>query len=335
MGTARLRFAAMTAALLMGAASSAPLRAEPVHIRLAWIAPGTNWGSLWLEKKDLARHYGASYVLEPVHYVGTPQMVTALAAGELEVANLAYSTVPIAIENAGLSDLRIIADELQDGVKDYYSQEYMVLNDGGIKQVEDLRGKVVHTFVTGAAVDIAIRAMLRRHGLEPNRDYTLVEAPPPSTRAMLAEKKVALSPAVLPFARDPELRRIAHALFTQREVTGVTQLLMWTARKSFIDQNRAAMVDFMEDTLRITRWFLNPANHAAAIEITGRVAKQPPERFDWLFTKGDYYHDPDMFPDLAALQKNVELAKEMGFVQGQIDVRQYADLSLIQEAARR
>jgi NitT/TauT family transport system substrate-binding protein len=332
MGGVRSGLAAVLAAVLIGAGAA---RAEPVHIRLAWIAPGTNWGSLWLEKKDLARHFGASYLLEPVRYVGTPQMVTALAAGELEIANLAYSTVPIAIENAGLDDLRVIADELQDGVKDYYSQEYMVLNDGPIKQVEDLRGKVVHTFAVGAAVDIAIRAMLRRHGLEPNRDYTMVEAPPSSTRAMLAEKKVALSPAVLPFARDPELRRIAHALFTQREVTGVTQLLMWTARKSFVDRNRAAMVDFMEDTLRITRWYLEPANHAAAIEIAGRVAKQPPERFDWLFTTRDYYHDPDMLPDLAALQKNVELAKEMGFVNGEIDVRKHADLSLIQEAAGR
>ena len=31
----------------------------------------------------------------------------------------------------------------------------------------------------------------------------------------------------------------------------LTQLLFWCARQSFIDKNRAAMVDFMEDTLRI------------------------------------------------------------------------------------
>ncbi len=328
----RLGLAVMVAAALMGAGA---LRAEPVHIRLAWIAPGTNWGSLWLEKKDLARHFGQSYVLEPVHYVGTPQMVTALATGELEIADLAFSTVPIAIENAGLSDLRVIADELQDGVPGYYSQEYMVLKDGPIKKVEDLRGQVVATVAAGAAVDIAIRAMLRQHGLEPNRDYTMVEAPLPAMRAMLAEKKVALSPTVLPFALDPELRRIAQPLFTQRDVTGVTQLLMWCARKSFIDKNRAAMVDFMEDTLRITRWYLDPANHAAAIAIAGRVGKQPPERFDWLFTTRDYHHAPDMLPDMAALAKNVQLAKDVGFVKGDLDVRSYADLSLVQEAAKR
>ena len=235
--------------------------AEPVKIRVSWIAPITNWAPMLLEKKELARHLGQSYALEPVRFVGTPQMITALANNELEIANLAFSTLPIAIQNAGLKDLRVIADELQDGVEGYYSQEYMVLAESPIKQVEDLKGKVVATVAAGSAVDVAIRTMLRRHGLEDRRDYTMVEAPLPTMRAMLAERKVDLIPVVLPFAVDPELRRIARPLFYNRDVVGVTQLLMWTARQSFIEKNRAAMVDFMEDTLRITRWFLDPANH--------------------------------------------------------------------------
>ena len=88
--------------------------AEPVKIRVSWIAPITNWAPMLLEKKELARHLGQSYALEPVRFVGTPQMITALANNELEIANLAFSTLPIAIQNAGLKDLRVIADELQD-----------------------------------------------------------------------------------------------------------------------------------------------------------------------------------------------------------------------------
>ena len=308
---------------------------EPVKIRVAWVVPASNWGSILLEKKELARHLGQSYVLEPVHYNGSPQMIGALASGELEIADLAYSTLPIAIENAGLDDLRIIAGGFQDGLPGFYSQEYMVLTDGPIKKVEDLKGKVVATVAAGAAVDIAIRAMLRRHGLEDKRDYVMVEATLSAMRAMLAEKKVDLAPTVLPFALDPELRRIARPLFVQRDVTGVTQLLMWTARASFIDKNRPAMLDFMEDTLRIVRWFLDPANHAEAVAVTARAAKQPHERMDWVFTKQDYYQSPLMMPDLAALKKNVELARELGFVKGPLEVGNYVDLSLVQEAAKR
>src|SRR5262245_25727884 len=240
-------------------------------------------------------------------------MVTALANGELEVANLAYSTLAIAIQNAGMDDLRIIADEFRDGVPGYYSQEYMVLADGPIKKVEDLKGKVAATNAAGSAVDVAMKALLRKFGLEDKRDYTVVEAPFPTMRAMLAEKKVDLIPAVLPFSLDPELRKISRPLFNQRDAIGVTQMITWQARKAFIDKNRAVLVDFMEDTLSIVRWYLDEKNHKDAMEIAARVTKQPVERFDWIFTKRDTYRDPDMKPNLEALQKNIDMTKDLGF----------------------
>jgi sulfonate transport system substrate-binding protein len=329
----KLLFATVAAAGLLGASTAQS--AEPVKIRISWVAPVTNWASIMLEKKDLAQHLGKSYTLEPVRFAGTPPMVTALANGELEVANLAYSTLAIAIQNAGMDDLRVIADEFRDGVEGYYSQEYMVLADGPIKKVDDLKGKVVMTNAAGSAVDVAMRAMLRKFGLEDKRDYTVVESPFPTMRAMLGEKKVDMIPAVVPFSYDPELRKIGRTLFIQRDAIGVTDMIVWTARKPFLDKNRAAMVDFMEDTLRITRWYLDPKNHKEVMEIAGRVTKQPPERFDWLFTKRDAYHDPDMMPDLAALQKNVDMTRDLGFVRSALDVKKHTDLSIVQDAAKR
>jgi NitT/TauT family transport system substrate-binding protein len=314
---------------------SAAQAQQPVKIRGSWVAPVANWASILLEKKDLARHAGKSYVFEPVRFAGTPPMVTAIANNELEVSNLAYSTLAIAIQNAGMDDLRVIADEFRDGVEGWYSQEYMVLADGPIKKVEDLKGKVIATNAAGSAVDVATRAMLRKFKLEDKRDYTVVEAPFPTMRAMLAEKKVDLIPAVLPFSLDPELRKISRPLFIQRDAIGVTQMIVWVARKPFIDKNRAAMVDFMEDSLRIVRWYLDPKNHNEVMQIAARVTRQPPERFDWIFTKKDAYRDPNMLPDLAALQRNVDMTRDLGFVRGTIDVKKYTDLSLVEEAAKR
>ena len=308
--------------------------AQPVKIREAWVAPG-NWASIWLQKKDLARHFGQSYVLEPVHYVGTPPMITALANNEIEISNLAYSTLGIAILNAGLDDLRIVADEFQDGVDDYYSQEYMVLKDGPIRKVEDLGGKVVATNAAGSAVDVAMKAMLHKHGLEPNRDYTVVEAPLPAMKAMLAEKKVDIIPSVLPFSYDPELRQIARPLFVQKQAIGISDMILWAARKPFIDQHRAELVDFFEDTLRIVHWYLDPKNQEAAMDIVGQLTKRPPQTFDWLFTKRDVYHDPNMLPNLGALQNNADLTHDLGFVNASFNVKAHSDLSLIEDAAKR
>ena len=310
-------------------------QAEPLKIRGAWVAPLANWASVWVQKKDLAVHYGQSYVFEPVRYAGTPPMITAIANNELEIGNLAFSTLPIAIGNAGMDDIRVISDDFQDGAEGYSTNNYQVLNDGPIKKIEDIKGKIVATNSMGSGVDVAMRAMLRKHGLEANRDYTVIEAPFPAMRAMLAEKKADMITAVLPFALDPELKKIAHPLFDMREAIGRSQFVFWSARKPFIDQHRAVLVDFLEDSLRIVHWYLDPKNHDAVAEIASQLTKQPVERFGWVYTKNDYYRDANMLPDLDALQKNVDLTKELGFVNASVNIKTHSDLSMIEEAAKR
>jgi len=309
--------------------------AEPVKIRMSWVAPVANWASIILEKKDLAKHMGKSYTVESVRYQGTPQMITAIANNELEVSNLAYSSLAIAIENAGLDDIRVISDEFQDGVAGHFSTQFYVRKDSGITKVEDLKGKVIGTNGGGSAVDIAVRAMLHKHGLEEKRDYTMLEGPLPAMPAMLLEKKADLIPAVLPFSFNPKLKEEGKVLFEQRDALGVTQMIVWTARKPFIDKNRAALVDFMEDMLRIVRWYLDPKNHDEAAKIASKITKVPPERFGWLFSKGDTYRDPNLMPNLEALQRNVDTTRELGFVKKPIDIKKYVDLSLVQDAAKR
>src|SRR5471030_862517 len=326
---------ALAGACALGLFGGVANSAEPVKIRMGWVAPVANWGSILLEKKELAQHMGKSYTLETIRFQGTPQMITAIANNELEISNLAYSSLAIAIENARLDDIRVIADEFQDGVSGYFSSQYYVRKDSGITKVEDLKGKVIGTNGAGSAVDIAIRAMLKKHGLEDKRDYTMLEAPLPAMQAMLLEKKADLIPAVLPFALNPKLKEDGTVLFEQKDILGVTQMISWNARKSFIDKNRAAMVDFMEDMLRITKWFEDPKNHDEVAQIASKITKAPPERFDWLFTKQDKYRDPDLLPNLEALQRNIDVTRELGFVKNKIDVNKYADLSLVKEAAKR
>ena len=130
--------AAVAALCLLIAASA---RAEPVKIRNAYVVPVANWAPMLEAKKDLAKHWGKSYTMEAVRFAGTPPMITALANNELEIANLAYSTLGLAIQNAGLSDLRIIADEFQDGAPGYFSNQYWVRKDSGINRIRISRAR--------------------------------------------------------------------------------------------------------------------------------------------------------------------------------------------------
>ncbi len=325
-----LRFAIGFFVFIAGSAQS-----EPVKIRNAFAVPVANWAPMLEAKKDLAKHWGQSYVMEAVRYQGTPPMITALANNELEIANLAYSTLGLAIQNAGLEDLRIIADEFQDGVPGYYSSEFFVGKDSGINSIKDLKGKVLAVNASGSGVDIGMRVVLKKNGLEDKRDFTVIEAPFPTMPAILSEKKADLVPGVMPFSLNPVLKQNGKVLFEQKDGLGRSQFIFWVMRKSFIDKHRAAVIDFMEDVLRIERWYLDPKNHDEVAKIASGFLKVPPERFGWLFTQQDYYRDPNGLPDLAALQHNVDAAADLGVFKPGLIVIKYADLSIVKEAAAR
>jgi len=324
-------FATAAFLLLLGPAA----QADPVKIRIGWIAmPGSRAGYL-LEKPELLHHLGQSYTLEPLHFSSTPAQLTALAAGELDIAQLAFSTFGAAIENAHMDDLRLIADELEDGVPGYATTRFTVLKDSPIKSIEDLKGKVVATNGIGSGLDIAVRYILRQHHLEEKHDYQDVEINFPNMKAALAEHKVDIISAVLPFMYDPELVKIGRTLFEQGTQIGPSELLMWAARAPYIAKNHAALVDLMEDVLRMQRWYSDPANHQETVTIMAKLTKQPASSLDWVFTTRDFYRNPNGRPDIAAVEKNLRMEKELGFLKADIDVPKYADLTIVDEASKR
>jgi sulfonate transport system substrate-binding protein len=331
-----MKLAKTLLAAAVALATIATAQADPAKLRIAWIVPGADAPLALFGRPGIAQHEGKSYTLEFTHFTSTPTMITAIASGQVDLVPFAYSSLALAIQNAKLNDLRIISDGFRDGVNGYYSTEFMVLNDSPIKKVEDLKGKVLTSNAAGSAVDIALRAMLKKHGLEDKKDYSLIESAFPNMKAQLIEHKVDLITGVTPFSQDPQLRAVAHPLFLQKDAIGVSQMIIWTAREDFIKKNRAALVDYLEDNLRELRWYYDPANHAEAIKEVTAYTKTPAALWDsWLFTKGDLYHDPNGMPDLDALQNNIAAAHGLGFVPAALDPHKYADLTLVQEAAKR
>jgi sulfonate transport system substrate-binding protein len=321
--------------LALAVAFGAPALAEPVKIRIGWVVTPASLAPILFNEPGVAKHLGVSYIFDPIFISASPAHITAIAAGEIEIAALNFASFPLAIENAGLTDLRIVCDELEDGYDDYVTGQYMVLNDSGIKTGADLKGKTLAVNGLGTGVDLGLRTNMLKFGLHYPGDYNLVEVPFPNMKAVLLEKKVDLNTEALPFMYDPELNAKAHTLFTLKEGLGGAELSMWVMRKDFIDKNRAAVLDLLEDTVRAYRWYHDPANHKEAVDILAKFTKLPPERLDWAFTKRDDYRDPNGIVDMAALQRNVDDVYKLGFIKSALDVSKYADLSLVKEAAAR
>jgi len=334
------QLAACVATMIAASLLVPAVQAEPVKIRQSYIVSVANWATILFAKPEMAKHLGKSYSFEAVHFQSTPTLIQALAANEIEVANLGFTSLPLAITNAKMNDLRIFADELQDGAPGYYSNQYMVLKDSPIKKVEDLKSKVLVTNGYGSGTDIPLRIMLAKHGLNDKKDVTVIEAPIPTMGAMANERKADLIAWVLPFTANPQATANLRTLFTAGDAVGVNQLGMWVAKSEFIAKNRAAMIDFMEDALRAERWYFDPANHDEAVKIAVDATKIPAAAWQsWLFKKdgqnGDYYRNPDGIPDVAGMQKTIDEQVKYGYLKQGVDIKKYTDLSLVEAAAKR
>ena len=110
-----MRIAGLIVAATAFALVAAGANADPVKIRAGWSNTPTAMAPIIFAKPELAKHLGKTYTMEPVHFRGSAPEITALASGDLDIATLAPSSLSSAIENAHLSDIRVIGDENQDG----------------------------------------------------------------------------------------------------------------------------------------------------------------------------------------------------------------------------
>ncbi|HLI20781.1 MAG TPA: ABC transporter substrate-binding protein [Stellaceae bacterium] len=310
--------------------------ADPLKIRAGWSNTPTAMAPIIFSKPELLKHYGKSYTMEPVHFGGSAPEITALASGDLDIATLAPSSMALAIENAHLTDLRVIGDENQDGVDGWLTSPYFVLKDSPIKTIEDLKGKVLASNAIGGGLDIGIRAILRKHHLDDKRDVTIIEGAFPTLVPMLEQHKADLVAAVPPFNFIAENKGDVRTLFTLKDAIGTSEFIFDVARKGFVDKNHAALVDFTEDWIRSLRWFLDPKNHDEAVKIVADFTKVPATGLaSWVFTHKDVYRDPDHRANLKALQGTLDVQQQLGIQKTHIVVATFADQSLVDEAVKR
>jgi len=332
-----LRLGAIAAcALLMFCVAT---RADPVNLRVAWVDTPSQLTPLRAvlakEHPELFAHLGKSYNFEPIRFQGSPPQITALAAGELEIAALGPSSLALAIVNAHL-DMKIVGDVIQDGLPGHFNAYFAVRKDGPVKRIEDMKGRRAAINALGSPVWMELHVALARHGVA-DKDYVVIEGNFANMFALIEADKVDIVPVISPkSSKQFEDSGRYRPLFTAAQELGTNQAAMWAVRADFIAQHRAALVDYFEDAIRATHWLLDPANHAQAIAIVQSVTKEPKENIDYAFTARDVGRSPDLVPNLVAIQHEVDTAAELKLLPRKITVVPgYVDLSMIADAKAR
>jgi sulfonate transport system substrate-binding protein len=335
----RRNWLAIAVGLAVGATGMTTFAAaEPLKIRVGWVVTPGHLAplieALGKRQPALFKHLGKSYALETLRFQGTTPMIQAQAINELDIAAFSTAALALAITNAKL-DERVVADVVADGHPGYFTENFVVLADGPIKQIEDVKGKRVASNAIGSAHDLAMRTMLRKHGMK-DSDVTTVETNFANMPAMLEGGKVDLIGVLPQFSKGIIGNSKYRVLFTGRDAVGPIQAVMWAMRAEVIAANRPALVDFFEDHIRAVRWFLDEKNRDAALDVAASVTKLPKFDLAFAFAKEDFYHSPDARPELDTVQREIDRAVELGVLPKPVQiVPKHVDLSLVEEAKKR
>ena len=310
--------------------------AEPIKLRIAWAtAPGHITPLIPKVPMSVYKHYGKSYTVEPAFIAGSGPSLTALAAGELELSGLSPQSLVLGLHEAKI-DLKAIAQLLTSDMPGYGANGFWVRADE-IAKVEDLRGKTLGVNARGSSIDAAVRTMMGRHGMTDGKDYQIVELRFPAQLAALESKRIDLAILLQPANYEAEKKGGFKRLFTMGDALGTAETLSYVAKGDFLAKNRAVLVDFLEDHMRMRKWLIDPATRNDAVKVLAEVTKQPVENFtDWAFTMKDTgYRAPDLLIDPARFQKNVDDLKKADVLPVTIPVAPHIDLSLAKEAGAR
>jgi NitT/TauT family transport system substrate-binding protein len=96
--------------------------------------------------------------------VNSNVVVTALLAGEIDVAGIAGSSMRAAARGA----------PLKANFFPYHKSLFVLLGAPEIKRVQDLKGKVIGTTGPSATTEIAASMVLQANGMEPKKDVTFM-----------------------------------------------------------------------------------------------------------------------------------------------------------------
>ena len=282
-------------------------------------------------QKNVLQAYGKDYVVDMTFTRGTPEAATLLAAGQADLASLSPPVLATSLAKSILpGGMTIISDNFQDGRPGYAQNTFFVLDESPIRASRDLKGRKVAINAFGSAVDLALRVQLKKDGIDPRRDLTIVEVAFPNQAAAIREKRVDCGILLQPFMTIETRRGGLRPLFTGGDALGPYSVVFQVATNAFLKRHPSAVKAFLADYVHGLRWLYNAANRPKVIELAAALTKSPPDLIDSYFvTERDYYRDPNGCVGVSSIQTPIDAMHSEGLVERPIRIADHLDMSYL------
>jgi ABC-type nitrate/sulfonate/bicarbonate transport system substrate-binding protein len=293
------RVAVFGLALGAVAAAGTALAQDIPTIRVGWTIPAEEAKYWMMKRPDKFPNLGKTYKIEWSQFNGTSPMTSAMQAGALDCAT--QGVLPIAQSMAaGNLQLYVIAQHVGERPGSF-SVYWAVKDDSPIKTVADLKGKTVGISVIGGGTHGPFMMMLRKNGVDPEKDIKLVEVGFALSEDALRSGRVDAVNMNQPFAARAEAKGGTRKLFSLSEVVPNIVHILEACRKDFVDKNPELVSAYVKDITAAMKMAV--ANREETMKVVSEVMKAPIPVLDtYLLKPNDFAREPGAAPNFEGIQ---------------------------------
>jgi ABC-type nitrate/sulfonate/bicarbonate transport system substrate-binding protein len=285
--------------VLAGALFVAASMAQAQAGKVTKIRYGTTGGIAYptmiiAEEKGFFRKEGLE--VKTTDLAGSGIVAEALASGNLDLGNASPATSVLAIaKGAKLTLVSGLESTFTDKSGHKWEAVYIASRTGeNIKGVQDFKGRRVAVNDLGSIYNYMPMEQLRKAGLDPKKDVTIVPIPFGQMAGALVQKQVDAIIGTYDAIYQVRQRMPVDIIGDQSSMEGLDIGLTSSiaASNDFLKKDPDAVVRFLRALLQARQWLDGAvaANNPEALDIIARVMKYNPDRAKKFWeTRGGYY----------------------------------------------
>ena len=312
--------------LAAGALVSVAKAQDAPTIRVGWTIPAEESKYWMMRRPEKFPNLGKGYKVEWSQFQGTSPMTQALIAGALDCATQGVLPIAQSMDKGTLATY-IIAQHVGEKPGSF-SVYWAVKDDSAIKKVEDLKGKTVGISIIGGGTQGPFNLMLKRHGIDPDKDIKLVEVSFSLSEDALRAGRVDSTNMNQPFAARAEAKGGIRKLFALEEAVPNIVHIVEACRKDFVDKNPELVKQYVKDITAALKMAL--ADRDETMKVVSEITKAPIPVLDTYLLKGnDFAREPGAAPNFAGIQAMFDVYTNEKMLSKKLDAMQLKHPSIV------
>jgi sulfonate transport system substrate-binding protein len=191
-----------------------------------------------------------------------------------------------------------------------------------------MKGKSVGTNVFGSGILGPMMLLLKKHGLDPEKDIKLVETGFPGSEDAIRSGRIDVGVLNQPFAARAEAKGGLRKLFALSDALPNIVHIMDVCQKDFVDKHPDLARHYVRDLTAGMRKAV--ANRDETLKVVSEVTKAPIQVLDsFLLKPNDFAREPGAKPNFEAIQAMLNIYAETGMVTKKLDVESFRHPSIV------